>query len=96
MSMPAIRKESYGLQRALATAYAEQYCARNGLSLEKLKGQRFDIVMNRAIFSQPSGVRAMGLTNDRETLPKPTLVITFDSKGLSIAETEHTKEYLRR
>ena len=24
------------------------------------------------------------------------IVITFDSKGLSIAETEHTKEYLRR
>lgn len=94
MSNPVLRSESKKLIHSLATQYALDYCASHGLSKEKLKKQRFDIVLNRAIFSQPSSVAPDGLRNDMKTLPTPTLVITMNDGDLSIEETKDTKRFL--
>lgn len=81
-------------QRALAMESAKAYCKDNGLLWEKLAGQRFDLLGAVAVFSQPSAVPAQGLTNDQETMPKPTLVIRFQDGSLVFEQTEHTRKYL--
>lgn len=95
MSTPRYSRETHALQKALATEYALSYCKKNRLSAQKLLSQRFDIVANHAIFSQPSNVKPNGLMNDMATMPSPTLIITFNGDKLDIETTEHTDKYLR-
>ncbi len=94
MSMPTMTKENIALQKALAKEYAISYCKKKGYSIDKLSKQRIDIVMGRIVFSQPSGIKPQGLLNDMDTIPTPTLVISFNGKELSIEETEHANRYL--
>lgn len=83
------------LQRAMAEACAENYCRANGLSLEKLKAQRFEVIMDQMIFAQPTGVKPDGLCNDIATRPYPTLILRLDDNGeLCIEQTEYTRKYL--
>ena len=88
------QKEQEKLQRAVSLELAKSYCQNNGLSFEKLKGQEFYWIYGEAIFAQPSGVEPKGLTNDRETMPLPTLIIKLDNDELKIEQTEYTKKYL--
>ena len=92
MSTPMYSKGTQALQKSLATEYALSYCRKKGLATDKLLKQRFD---DHAIFSQPSGVKPNGLTNDMATMPFPTLIITCDADGLHIETTEHTEKYLK-
>jgi len=93
--MPDIkRKTEKELQKALAFEVAKDYCITNGLSLDKLNKQRFEIIYSSAVFAQPSDVIPNGLLNDFETRPKPTLIIENDDAGLVIKQTEYTREYL--
>lgn len=83
------------LLRAMAEACAESYCKANGLSLEKLKAQRFEVIMDQMVFAQPTGVKPDGLRNDIATRPYPTLILRLDDKGeIKIEQTEYTRKYL--
>lgn len=88
------RKEDAELQRMLAFNFAEDYCRKNNLSVDKLKTQRFSLIYGKAFFSQPSSVEADGLRNDVDTMPKTTLIIEADGDNLKVAQTEYTKKYL--
>lgn len=87
-------KEEKSLQRLLAIEYVKDYCIQNGLSLERLKTQRFELSYNECGFFQPSNIPALGLVNDYETMPKATLIIRNENGRLIIIETEYTKQYL--
>jgi len=82
------------LQKALAIEFVKDYCNKNNLSLEKLQNERFEISYNECGFMHPSDIIPLGLTNDKETMPKTTLMIIFEDNCLRIEETEHTREYL--
>lgn len=83
------------LQRVMAEAYAADYLKKNGLSMAKLKMQRFEIIDDMMIFAQPTGVKPDGLRNDLATRPYPTLILKLDENGnLLIETTEHTRKYL--
>lgn len=88
----SIEKE---LQKALAIEFVKEYCKMNNLSIDKLKEQRFELNYNECGFFQSSAVKPNGLLNDRETMPKPTLLIKHENGYLQIEETEYTKEYLK-
>ena len=81
-------------QKAMAMESAKSYCKENGLSWELLKAQQFDLLGLTAVFSQPSDVKAQGLVNDVETMPKPTLIIRYQAGGLVFEQTEYTKQFL--
>ena len=89
------RKNEQKLQKALAIEYARSYCINNNLSVEKLENQRFFLLNNECAFAQPSNVKPDGLINDKETMPKVTLIIRFENEKLAIQETEYTKLYLQ-
>jgi hypothetical protein len=91
MSQRKIEKE---LQKALAIAYVTPFCMEHNLSLEKLKSQRFNLSCNECAFAQPRDVKPNGLVNDRETMPKVTLIVRHENGQLLIEETEYTKAYL--
>ena len=83
------------LQRAMAEACVAGYCHEHGLSLEKLKTQKFETIADMMVFAQPTGVTPDGLRNDIETRPYPTLIIRLDDNGnLVIEGTQHTNKYL--
>lgn len=83
------------LQRAMAETCVTGYCHEHGLSLEKLKTQKFETIADRMIFAQPTGVAPDGLRNDYATRPFPTLVIRLDDSGaLVIESTPYTEKYL--
>ena len=83
------------LQRAMAEACAASYCEAHGLSMEKLRSQRFETVADMMIFAQPTGVSPDGLRNDIATRPLPTLVLRLDEQGNLLVEgTQHTRRYL--
>jgi len=79
---------------------AERYCEANRLSVKKLREQRFGVGGGRggefALFAQPkTGVVAHGLTNDRETMPYPTLLVKCQREGsFSVEETQYTRRFL--
>lgn len=75
-------KEEKNLQRLLAIEYVKDYCMQKGLSLEKLKTQRFELSYSECGFFQPSDVTALGLINDQETMPKATLTKATKKSGL--------------
>ena len=83
------------LERALAIEYVKGYCREHHLSLQKLETQRFALSANECCFAQPSDVEPKGLTNDRETMPKVTLIIKFEDGHLVIEETEYTAIFLK-
>lgn len=83
------------LQKLLAIEFVREYCHKNNLSLEKLKSQRFELSYDACGFLQPSTIIPKGLVNDRETMPKPTLIIKNVNGKLIIESTEYTKQYLR-
>ena len=82
------------LGRAMALKIAEAYCMEHGYSMEKVREQRFFLMYDEAIFAQPRGVEPDGLTNDMDTMPLPTLIITVDKGELVVRTTEHTDKYL--
>lgn len=83
------------LERALAIEYVKDYCREHNLSLQKLQTQRFALSANECCFAQPSDVEPKGLTNDRDTMPKATLIIRFEDERLKIVETEYTALFLK-
>jgi len=83
-----------GLQKALAIEFVKDYCIKNKLSLEKLQNERFEVSYNECGFMHPSNIKPLGLTNDKETMPKTTLMIIFEDDCLRIEETEYTREFL--
>lgn len=89
------RKIEQDFQKALAIEYVKDYCKKNNLSVEKLQGQRFILSGNECAFAQPSDVKPKGLVNDRDTMPKVTLIIKFECEQLKIEETEYTKVFLK-
>ncbi len=94
MSAPKKNAQENKIQKMLAFEYAKKYCAEHNLSVDKLLKQRFEFIYGSAIFAQPSGVEPKGLTNDRDTMPLPTLIIKLDNDELKIEQTEYTKKYL--
>lgn len=78
----------------MALKLSKQYCTENQLSYEKLRNQRFDLINDIACFSQPSDIAPIGLTNDRDTMPMPTLIIKRVDDDIVIEQTEYTKKYL--
>lgn len=92
-AMPYYRAKP--LMRAMAESYAEAYCKANNLSVEKLRSQKFEIISDRMIFAQPTGVKPDGLRNDLDTQPYPTLILRLDSHGaIQIETTDYTRKYL--
>ncbi len=83
------------LQKLLAIEFVKEYCHKNNLSLQKLKNQIFELSYDACGFLQPSDVVPEGLVNDRETMPKPTLIIKNVNGQLVIKSTEYTKIYLK-
>ncbi len=83
-----------GIEKLVALQAVSEYCRSNGLSLAKLKDQKFYIFEDCMIFAQPSDVKPDGLRNDLATQPRPTLVLKEGSGGLQIEATEHTRKYL--
>ena len=63
--------------------------------MQKLKNQIFELSYDACGFLQPSDVVPEGLVNDRETMPKPTLIIKNVNGQLVIKSTEYTKIYLK-
>ena len=91
--MPYFRAKP--LMRAMAEICAEDYCKTNNLSVEKLKTQRFEIIVDQMIFAQPTGIKPDGLRNDIATQPYPTLILRLDEHGeIQVEPTEYTQKYL--
>lgn len=88
------KQSEYALQRLMALQISRQYCAEHKLSFDKLSTQRFDFFNGIACFSQPSNVEPLGLTNDKATMPMPTLIIKHINGDIVFEQTEHTKKYL--
>ncbi|MDE6909670.1 MAG: hypothetical protein K2P44_04270 [Lachnospiraceae bacterium] len=82
-------------QKALAIEYVKTFCLKNNLSLKKLQTQRFVLSGNECAFAQPSDIKPNGLINDRDTMPKVTLIIKFEDRQLRIEKTEYTEVFLR-
>ena len=87
-------REEKELAKAMAFDVAARYCKENGLSVEKLRTQQFDLFADIACFSQPSGVKPEGLTNDLKTQPYPTLILKAQNGKLVVEQTEHTHKFL--
>jgi hypothetical protein len=82
-------------QKAVAMQIATDYCEKHNLSKEKLQKQRFSLIYGSAFFMQDSDVPPMGLVNDMETMPKPTLIIKQEKGSIKVEETEFTHSALR-
>ena len=95
MGEPKYSKETKRLIRALVLEQVKVYCEKHQLSFLALEEQRFDVILDSAIFSQPSDVKPDGLANDMDTMPFPTLIIQLDGEIIRINQTEHTQKYLR-
>ena len=91
---PAKNQTEKRTQWALAFEIARGYCERNGLSVDKLRRQRFELIYDQAIFAQPGEAKPNGLINDLETQPKATLIIQCSEDRISVQETEYTRKYL--
>lgn len=87
-------KQEKELARVLAFDVASRYCRANGLSIDRLREQRFEWIAGVAFFLQPSHVKPDGLANDIQTQPLPTLVIKNKDGALVVEQTEYTQKYL--
>ena len=84
---------------ATAQKIAEDYCATKKLSLRKLSDQKVIDFGDSVVFAQPvhkakMDLHIFGLTKDKETQPKPTLILRKTATGYRVEETEYTKKYL--
>ncbi len=68
------------------------FCKNNGLSIEKLKTQSFFVFGETAAFMQKADYHGMGLLEDLESQPKPTL--EYDVKSKKIRPSKYV-DYLR-
>ena len=85
------------LLRAMALQCAEPYCEKYGLSVEKLKDQKFEVILDAIFFAQPTGIGPDGLRNDLETVPYPTLIMRLDEDGkICFQETAYTRQYIAK
>lgn len=82
------------LQKVMALNLLKPYCQEHGLSFEKMKKQKFEFINGVAFFLQPSEVKPIGLMNDMETMPMPTLILKIVNGDIVFEQTEHTKKYL--
>lgn len=98
MSKPSVRVHRpggiVGVEKTMALRTVEQYCAENGLSIDKLNGLIFDISDNVAMFMAPSEIKPNGLLNDMACQPRLVLSIEDKNGSLLIHQTEHTAQYL--
>lgn len=83
-----------GVEKLLAIQAVADYCTANGLSVDKLSKQIYDVYFDTAMFSAPSGVSSDGLRNDIASQPLPVLIMEGRGDNLIIRQTEHTKKYL--
>ncbi len=88
------RKKEREFQKALAIAYAKDYCIENNLSVEKLQSQKFTLVCNECAFEQPDDVEPEEFIIDGDPRPLVTLIIKYENQKLQIEETEYTKVFL--
>lgn len=85
------------LLRAMALQCAEPYCEKYGLSVEKLKDQKFEVIPDEIFFAQPTGIEPDGLRSDLETVPYPTLIMRLDEDGnIRFQETAYTRQYIAK
>lgn len=82
-----------------ATVVAKKYCTANNLSVLKLSLQKTIEIQGEVIFAQPSDysgtlAQRAGLLMDKQTQPKPTLVVRKTGNGYEVEETEYTRKYL--
>lgn len=98
MSRPSVRVHRpggiVGVEKTMALRTVEEYCANNGLSVDKLRGLIFDISDNVAMFMAPSEVKANGLLNDLTCQPRLVLAIEDMNGKLHIRQTEYTSKYI--
>ena len=59
------------------------------------KALAIEYVKTFCAFAQPSDIKPNGLINDRDTMPKVTLIIKFEDRQLRIEKTEYTEVFLR-
>lgn len=99
MSMPKVRVHHpngiQGIEKAIAIQAVKPFCDRNGLSVEKLDRQIYDVYDNMALFLAPSNLKPDGLRNDMASRPIPVLILEKKNDALEIRQTEHTEKYLR-
>lgn len=78
----------------IAKRTAQEYCRKNGLSEHMLDRQLIFAINDNVIFAQPSGEKPMGLCNDRETQPIPTLIAEKKGNDFVIKCTDCTFDVL--
>ncbi|MDE6233151.1 MAG: hypothetical protein K2M60_07380 [Lachnospiraceae bacterium] len=61
---------------------------------QRMMEKQLQKALNECAFAQPSSVKPQGLINDKETMPKVTLIIRLEEGKLKIEETEYTREFL--
>ena len=79
------------LEKALAIEFLYNYCQKNKLSVAKLKREIFILSYNQCGFFHASDIKPIGVLNDIETQPKPTLIVEYENGKLVVKETEYTK-----
>lgn len=88
------------LNIATAQKIAKDYCVSKNLSLKRLDDQKVADFGDSVVFAQPVSKTLMdlqmfGLVKDKETQPKPTLILRKTATGYTVEETEYTTMYLR-
>lgn len=78
----------------IAKRTAREYCRKNGLSEHMLDRQMVFVINDNVIFAQPSTRKPMGLRNDRETQPIPTLIAEKKENDFFIKPTDYTYDVL--
>lgn len=79
----------------IAKRNAREYCRKNGLSEYILDRQLVYVINDKVVFAQPSNQKPMGLCNDRETQPVPTLIAEKMENEFNIKPTDYTFTVLR-
>lgn len=95
-----VRPRRTKLNIQVAAKEAELYCAKKNLSVSKLRTQKVAEIGDSIVFAQPVNIEARkvaisGLKKDKESQPKPTLILKKTGRGYIVEETEHTNVYLK-
>ena len=83
-----------GIEKEITLQVSKDYCAKNGLSLEKLKNQLLFIFDNSFVFAAPSDIVANGLVNDIASQPLPVLMAEMEDGRIIFHQTEYTRRYI--
>lgn len=98
MGKPSVRVHKpggiQGVEKLIALHAVSDYCAANGLSIDKLSKLIYDVYFETALFLAPTGVEPNGLLNDIATQPVPVLIIEGKDDDLNIRQTEYTSKYI--